>query len=149
MNSFIFTSGPLLSDSAASAPIARAPVYTTTEQWGEIHEWPQTPHHGVGQIASHVFSGFTPHYKTFDGQWHTYGLLKTAKWWIVYCDGLEFGRYPLLGAEMDQPIYPLLDVALNFDAARAAPGSSFTMYVDYVRIYQQAGHRSLGPRAPG
>jgi hypothetical protein len=111
-----------------------------------IHEWPDTIHPELGQIGSHVFTGFRPPYTTFDDEWHTYGFEKLRRAWIVFRDGTEFGRYPVLGAEMDYPMYPLIDVALNFDASSADLRSKYIMYVDYIRIYEPTAMMSTSQK---
>jgi hypothetical protein len=104
-----------------------------TLQATTLHEWPaHSPK--PGELTTHRAIGYNDHYVTFDGQWHTYGLLRTPKWFIIYMDGAEQRRIPVVGREMRLPIYPIIDLAIKFPPSTGTSGR-YTMYVDYVRAF--------------
>lgn len=108
-----------------------------TLQATTVHEWPaQRPR--PGDITEHRAMGYNDHYVTFDGQWHTYGLLRTPRWFIVYMDGTEQRRFPVADPVMRMPIYPIIDLALKYPPS-AGPDARYSMYVDYVRAFACAG----------
>lgn len=109
-----------------------------TAQATSIHEWPGSPPNS-GEIAAHRYKSCKTNYTTFDGAWHTYGLKWTPSWFIAYVDSNEICRFPNLGREARQPIYPLLDVAISQDPSGASPSATYSMSVDYVRAYTCAG----------
>lgn len=68
--------------------------------------------------------------------YHTYGLLLTPEWIIVFFDGLEVGRFPSL-EEIHQKYYLLVSNQIAELGSGGMPdGEQFTMLVDYVRCYQ-------------
>jgi beta-glucanase (GH16 family) len=97
-----------------------------------IHQWPSKPAN-LTSLAAHRLASFATNKTPFDGQWHTYGVKMTPTLWIIYTDGLESGRFPMI-TDMQKPIYPILDLSL-FSAPTAAHTASYTMSVDYVRVY--------------
>ncbi|HUO20947.1 MAG TPA: family 16 glycosylhydrolase, partial [Caulobacteraceae bacterium] len=80
-------------------------------------------------------AAFNSSTKAFDGNWHTYGLRWTPTFWTAYVDGVETGKFPVNQSLMKKPVYPIIDLAVSpLSTASTAP-ASYTMYVDYVRVY--------------
>lgn len=108
-----------------------------TLQATTLHEWPAHDPK-PGEITQPRAIGYNDHYVTFDGQWHTYGLMRTPKWFIMYMDGAEQRRIPVVGREMRQPIYPIIDLAIKYPPTTGTSGR-YTIYVDYVRAFACSG----------
>ena len=70
---------------------------------------------------------------------HTYGCKITETDTIYYCDNIEVGRHPTLPLSKEQPFFFLINLATGggwpVDLSRYGLAD---MYVDYVRVYQQA-----------
>ena len=69
-----------------------------------------------------------------DGQWHTHGALLTPDWIIIYFDGVEQRRFPML-PEFAEPMFMLLSLQ-GLDQEFQQAVSPIDMYVDYVRVYR-------------
>jgi hypothetical protein len=71
---------------------------------------------------------------------HTYGCQVTRTDTIYYCDDIEVGRHPTLPLCKKQPVFFLIDLATGggwpVDLSRY--NGVADLYVDYVRVYQQA-----------
>ena len=72
--------------------------------------------------------------------WHTYGALLTADWFIVYVDRVEVARFPLLEVYRTE-FYPQLTLSIqrNPQTGVVAPEavSPMDLQVDYVRVYSR------------
>jgi len=71
---------------------------------------------------------------------HTYGCKVTKTDTIYYCDDIEVGRHATLPLSQKQPLFFMVDLATGggwpVDLSRY--NGLADMYVDYVRVYQQA-----------
>ena len=111
-----------------------------------LHEWPAKTR-GSGLLPEHRYktlkvAGGAPR----DDQFHTYAIDTTSRrWWIYYFDGREVARLPMRGMEMRRPLSLRLSLSLGHKSA-PDPAASYTMYVDYVRVYQA---RNTAPAALG
>ena len=68
--------------------------------------------------------------------YHRYGAMLTPDWVIIYFDGRELSRFPMLG-QYRTPVYMLVDMAMH-EKGLAQATSPSTMMVDYVRAYTKA-----------
>jgi hypothetical protein len=71
---------------------------------------------------------------------HTYGCKVTKTETIYYCDNIEVGRHATLPLSKTQPMFFMIDLATGggwpVDLSRY--NGVADMYVDFVRVYQQA-----------
>ena len=71
---------------------------------------------------------------------HTYGCKVTESDTIYYCDNIEVGRHATLPLSKKQPLFFMINLATGggwpVDLSRY--NGLADMYVDYVRVYQQA-----------
>ncbi|WP_269537801.1 family 16 glycosylhydrolase [Cerasicoccus fimbriatus] len=77
----------------------------------------------------------------FDGEFHTYGTMITPDWVINYFDGKELHRFPT-PQEMKQPMWILVDLAMNGPSESLLADGIYELTVDYVRVYQNPTYSS-------
>lgn len=83
--------------------------------------------------AQHWYHSNYARFPDLASDWHTYGVLITPGWTILYLDRKEVSRHQTLD-DFKTPLYPLVSLAIyDKDARRAVP--PFELKVDYVRIY--------------
>jgi hypothetical protein len=77
---------------------------------------------------------------------HTYGCKVTETNTIYYCDNIEVGRHATLPLSKQKPFFFLIDLATGggwpVDLSRY--NGLADMYVDYVRVYSEAGVSKRG-----
>ena len=99
-----------------------------------VHLRPGNPYR-VGQVSQPWFDGeSTTPTGLDDGEWHTHGALLTPDWIIIYFDGVEQKRFPML-PEFARPMFLLLSLQ-GLDQEFQPAAGPIDMYVDYVRVYQ-------------
>jgi hypothetical protein len=92
----------------------------------------------LGQVSQHWYKGlYTRRLDLGAGGWHTHGVMLTPEWIIVYMDGLELKRFPML-PEFTVPMYILLSNQF-LSAEQNVATSPIHTYVDYVRVYAKNG----------
>lgn len=98
-----------------------------------LYEWPPKPA-VPGQIAEKRKKRLDVPMAIYDGQWHTYSVDWNPSWWTIYVDGKVVGRLP---PQPDQllPMYPIIDLALYKQPDLVDNDKSYTMEVDWVRVY--------------
>jgi beta-glucanase (GH16 family) len=99
-----------------------------------LHAWPASPA-DPAVLPAHQQAPLATGSAAFDGKWHVYGVRFTPNFWTVYLDGAEWARYPVNASYMNKPVYPILDLAVSPSTASSGAPASYTMYVDYVRVY--------------
>jgi beta-glucanase (GH16 family) len=102
-----------------------------------LHLWPKDPKLAEpGQITKpwgmSCYRRLVGH--PFDGQFHTYGVLLTDKWVIIYYDRRELMRFVTL-PEMRRPMFMMVDLAYFIKETRTDQGPS-DMVIDYVRAWR-------------
>ena len=110
------------------------PGENPTGHHSAVHLRPGNPYQD-GQVSQHWSEKeYNKPAGLDDGQWHTHGALLTPEWIIVYFDGVEQKRFPML-PEFRVPMFMLLSLqGLNQELQQAL--DPIDMYVDYVRVYQ-------------
>jgi hypothetical protein len=133
-------------NAAWSSPGTERPFseFDILEAWGQsgaqapitLHVWPARPPEATVPVHAHwsIFTKFSP----FDGQWHAYGLKIDATQACAYRDRVLQGCIARTGLPMDGPFYPVVSLNLK-GPATADPSATYTMQVDYVRIYAPPG----------
>jgi hypothetical protein len=97
-----------------------------------LHQWPgRPPQH---EVIAHRVRSLRTRQAAFDGAWHVYGALVADDRICAYLDNRELACFPAAGADLRAPLYPIVDLAVQ-SAATEARGTSYTMFVDYVRVY--------------
>jgi len=111
-----------------------------------LHNWPAFRPLS-GRLQTHRYksnylglkpAGWPTTVNLFDNQYHTYGVMVTPNWVINMFDGLEVFRFPT-PVEMKQPLWILLDLAMNSSEVSSADGV-YELTVDYVRVYQNPNY---------
>jgi beta-glucanase (GH16 family) len=99
-----------------------------------VHLRPGNPYR-VGEVSQPWFDGeYNKPTGLNDGQWHTHGALLTPQWIVIYFDGAEQKRFPML-PEFAVPMFLLVSMQ-GLDQERQDAVSPIDMFVDYVRVYQ-------------
>jgi beta-glucanase (GH16 family) len=84
-------------------------------------------------------------------EWHVYGCEVNPQHIIFYCDGIEVGRKPTHLDYLADPLYIIVNYALQDDHSGepfASRGSSF-MQIDWVRAYSLPKHIPVPAVIPG
>ena len=97
-----------------------------------VHLWPASARN-AGGLAKHWYRSEKIVVGDMSSAYHRYGALLTPDWVIVYYDGRELSRFPML-AQYRTPVYMLVDMAMH-EKGLAQATSPSTMMVDYVRAY--------------
>jgi beta-glucanase (GH16 family) len=87
-------------------------------------------------IRMHRFGIPSTWFETF----HTYGCKVTKTNTSYYCDDIEVGRHATLPLSGNQPLFFMVDLATGggWPVELSRYNGLADMYVDYVRVYQQA-----------
>jgi hypothetical protein len=110
------------------------------EAWGQshptaaitLHLWPARPAEATTPV--HTARSMPGSFSPFDDQWHTYALLVDSARACTYFDKVQQGCIPTAGLPLDAPLYPMLTLGLK-GPVTADPSATYTMQVDYVRIW--------------
>jgi beta-glucanase (GH16 family) len=105
-----------------------------------IHLWPGRPPK-PGALTKPIWKSKITAVPLQDGKlsgYHTYGVLITPDWIVMYYDRKELTRFPTL-PEHRTPHYMLVSLAIEPDQPTAT--SPKVMKVDYVRAYATKGAR--------
>ena len=102
-----------------------------------IHQWPaKSPH---PDLPAHRQTSLKTSLNPFDGRWRTYGIKVTDREVCTYVDRTEAGCIPSARLDLRQPLYPIVDLALKQAAPEADKSATYTMYVDWVRVWTPPG----------
>lgn len=98
-----------------------------------VHFWPaEKPRPGA--LTKHWYKSDYVKLEGMTEAFHTYGVLVTPKWVIVYFDRKELTRFPTQ-PEQRTPLYALVTLLIN-PAFLKETEPPVDMYVDYVRVYK-------------
>ena len=97
-----------------------------------VHLWP-APARNAGGLAQHWYRSEKILVGDMASAYHRYGMMLTPQWVIVYYDGLQLSRFPMLD-RYRTPVYMLVDLTMHEKDLSSAKSPS-TMLVDYVRAY--------------
>lgn len=95
-----------------------------------IHVWYPK---GSGKSKHHA-QKFTPPNEKFVDNFNTYGVLVTAAETVFYLNREEISRFPT-PKELHQPMFILLNLALEKQTNLETLASPQKLFVDYVRVY--------------
>jgi hypothetical protein len=96
------------------------------------HVWPASPPRV--ELPTHAATSIPSSLIPFDDQWHVWGLRLTDAQACVDIDGASQGCLPT-ATLVDSPVYPLLSLDVKTAARSTDPAATYTMYVDWVRVY--------------
>jgi len=83
--------------------------------------------------------GWYQNVNLFDGLYHTYGVMVTPDYVINMFDGKEAFRVPT-PVEMKQPLWILLDLAMNTNGEVSQASGIYELTIDYVKVYQNPSY---------
>ena len=97
-----------------------------------VHLWPGSARN-AGGLAKHWYKSDKITVGDMSSAYHRYGAMLTPDWVIIYYDGRELSRFPML-PQYRTPFYMLVDMAMH-EKGLAQATSPSTLMVDYVRAY--------------
>ena len=97
-----------------------------------VHLWPSNARN-AGGLPKHWYKSQKVTVGDMSSDYHRYGAMLTQDWVIIYYDGMEISRFPML-PQYRTPVYMLVDLAMHEKNLSQATSPS-TMLVDYVRAY--------------
>ncbi len=97
-----------------------------------VHLWPSNARN-AGGLPKHWYKSEKITVGDMASAYHRYGAMLTPDWVIIYYDGLEISRFPML-AQYRTPVYMLVDLTMH-EKNLAQATSPSTMLIDYVRAY--------------
>ena len=100
-----------------------------------VHLWPARARN-AGGLPSHWYKSEKIVVGDMASDYHRYGVMLTPQWVVIYYDGLELSRFPMLD-QYRTPVYMLVDLAMHEKGLANAKNPS-TMLIDYVRAYARA-----------
>ncbi len=136
-----------LSESYLEYDIFEGYISDPTGFHNSYHNWPA--YRPVsGRITSHRYlsnylglktPGWYQNVNLFDGQYHTYGVMVTPDYVINMFDGKETFRVSTT-VEMKQPLWILVDLAMNNNGEVSQASGTYDLVIDYVKIYQNPAY---------
>ena len=97
-----------------------------------VHLWPSNARN-AGGLPKHWYRSQKVTVGDMSSAYHRYGAMLTPDWVIIYYDGMEISRFPML-PQYRTPVYMLVDLTMH-EKNLAQATSPSTMLVDYVRAY--------------
>ena len=97
-----------------------------------VHLWPSNARN-AGGLPKHWYKSEKVTVGDMSSDYHRYGAMLTPEWVIIYYDGMEISRFPML-PQYRTPVYMLVDLTMH-EKNLAQATSPSTMLVDYVRAY--------------
>ena len=97
-----------------------------------VHLWPASARN-AGGLPKHWYKSEKIVVGDMSSDYHRYGAMLTPDWVVIYYDGREISRFPML-AQYRTPVYMLVDLAMHEKGLAQATSPSILM-IDYVRAY--------------
>ena len=97
-----------------------------------VHLWPASARN-AGGLPKHWYKSQKIAVGDMSSDYHRYGAMLTPQWVIIYYDGNEISRFPML-RQYHTPVYMLVNLTMHAKNLAQAT-SPLTMLVDYVRAY--------------
>ncbi len=100
-----------------------------------VHLWPSSARN-AGGLPKHWYKSEKVAVGDMSSDYHRYGAMLTPDWVMIYYDGNEISRFPML-LQYRTPVYMLVDLTMHAKNLAQATNPS-TMLVDYVRAYAKS-----------
>ncbi len=97
-----------------------------------VHLWPANARN-AGGLPKHWYKSEKVAVGDMSSGYHRYGAMLTPQWVIIYYDGMEISRFPML-PQYKTPVYMLVNLTMHAKNLDRATNPS-TLLVDYVRAY--------------